>query len=927
MVRALRIKERALGPNDDDVAETLTQASMFDGAIQDWKEAEAKLRRAVAIRDHNPRTPPQKLAWTLNSFAIFLMGDGRFEESREVFERTLAIREKVLGSESPAVASTLNPYGFLLQQLGDYTGARAVYERSLAIRQKTRGADHPDVARSMATLSSLMITIGDWAGARPLLERQLAIQQKAFGSVNLAVINTLYQLGSVYSELGDTTAARERVVRADSLRRLYQHELDPKSAESAVNSHIAANDLEGARQTAERSVASMEKEFGSESLRLLRALEQLAAVYRRSGDRQRAGKVLERARDIAERAYGSRDPNFARVESKRAVVLAELGETDRALDAALRAEEIGREHLRVTTRGLSERQALRYASVRISGLDLALSLAGHPDAIRKAWTAQIRTRATILDQIAARHRGVTGITRGAQALTEASQDLANLTVAGPGRLDPEAHHRALELARMRREEAERLLAQQSSALQQEESRARIGLEEVEQALPPGSVLVAYARYRYTPMVATTDLAPRGGSLPPAIDSYLALVLREGDPTPKLLRLGAASDVDSLVAAWGAEVSRPVGKLGRSVREARYRAVGAQLSRRIWDPVAPLVKGIERVFLVTDGSLDLVNLASLPAEADRYLVESGFLFHLLSAERDLVPPLLKSPSGSGMLAFGGPDFDHAPPGSLLATAATGGNPVKHAYRGERASCGDFRSLRFEALPAATSEARQVTSLWRAQSRMAEPGPVIERTGLLATKSAFLTEAPGRSLLHLATHAFFLGRCPSALPRSGKSGRFASGLEDELPSLAGDNPLLLSGLAFAGANRRFEGVAADDGIMTAEEIAAMDLTGVQWAVLSACETGVGQVQAGEGVFGLRRAFQIAGARTLIMSLWPVEDDATRRWMKALYEARWTQGLGTAEAMRTAELRLLGECRTRGESTHPFIWAPFVAVGDWR
>ncbi len=149
-----------------------------------------------------------------------------------------------------------------------------------------------------------------------------------------------------------------------------------------------------------------------------------------------------------------------------------------------------------------------------------------------------------------------------------------------------------------------------------------------------------------------------------------------------------------------------------------------------------------------------------------------------------------------------------------------------------------------------------------------------------------------------------------------------------ALAAENPLLLSGLALAGANgRAAAGPDEDDGILTAEEVASLDLTGVEWAVLSACDTGVGEIRAGEGVLGLRRAFQIAGARTVVMSLWSVEDQAARAWMRALYEGRFQSRLTTADAVHAATLSVLRERRAKGQSTHPFFWAAFVAAGDWR
>ena len=116
-------------------------------------------------------------------------------------------------------------------------------------------------------------------------------------------------------------------------------------------------------------------------------------------------------------------------------------------------------------------------------------------------------------------------------------------------------------------------------------------------------------------------------------------------------------------------------------------------------------------------------------------------------------------------------------------------------------------------------------------------------------------------------------------------------------------------------------------TAEEVAALDLNGVEWAVLSGCDTGVGEVRAGEGVFGLRRAFQAAGARTVIMTLWPVDDQSTTELMRQLYQARFVEGLTSDRAMRAASLSVLRARRAAGRSTHPFFWAAFLAAGDWR
>jgi CHAT domain-containing protein len=219
------------------------------------------------------------------------------------------------------------------------------------------------------------------------------------------------------------------------------------------------------------------------------------------------------------------------------------------------------------------------------------------------------------------------------------------------------------------------------------------------------------------------------------------------------------------------------------------------------------------------------------------------------------------------------------------------------------------LRFDSLPAAAKEIADVVSVWDRTGNQAADDS-ISLTGAAATESVFKAEAGRHRIIHLATHGFFLGETCASM------------------KVARENPLLLTGLVFAGANHRARaGPGDEDGVLTAEEVAAMNLSAVEWAVLSGCDTGGGRIEAGEGVFGLRRAFQLAGVRTVIMSLWSVEDRATRAWMSALYRYRFQQGFWTARAVHAAALELLGRRRAEGQSTHPFYWAGFVAAGDWR
>jgi CHAT domain-containing protein len=317
-------------------------------------------------------------------------------------------------------------------------------------------------------------------------------------------------------------------------------------------------------------------------------------------------------------------------------------------------------------------------------------------------------------------------------------------------------------------------------------------------------------------------------------------------------------------------------------------------------VADAIAGASRVFIVPDGALNLVSFAALPM-GSRYLLEAGPAIHYLSAERDLVR---KDPmSGHGLLALGGPAFD----------VRVSNGPAAVRRSGECASIG---ALRFEDLPGSRAEIQDIAKIW------GSPDDVLTLSGRAATKTALTQAIAGRKVVHLATHGFFLGSgCEPTMPRTRGVGGVVTA-----KAVPTDNPLLLAGLALAGVNTLSRTNQAN-GILNAEEIAGLNLQGTEWAVLSACDTGLGQITAGEGVFGLRRALQIAGVRTIIMSLWSVEDRSTRDWMKALYEARLTKQLDTPDSVRAASVHVLEDRRKRGMSTHPFYWAAFVAAGDWR
>ena len=326
-------------------------------------------------------------------------------------------------------------------------------------------------------------------------------------------------------------------------------------------------------------------------------------------------------------------------------------------------------------------------------------------------------------------------------------------------------------------------------------------------------------------------------------------------------------------------------------ERLHRESGAALRRLVWDPVRNAVSGQSEIFIVPSGPLHLVNWGALPDHRAGYLIEGAQLMHYLSSERDLSRPVVTP--GNGLVLVDNPAYGPTAARPVDARAAPGAPRVTGTCRG-------LESLTFDALPESRREGDAIAGIWQSD--------VVRLTGRGATEAAIRARVRGSRVVHFATHGFFLGAwcAPATAVASTR------------------HPLLLAGLALAGANTRESRNNADDGVLLAEEIATLDMRGVDWAVLSACDTGAGVIAAGEELFGLRRAFQIAGVNTVIVSLWPVDDDTTRGWMEAVYKARFRSNATTAAAIRAATVKIIAARRARGQTTHPAYWGAFVAAG---
>jgi len=350
-----------------------------------------------------------------------------------------------------------------------------------------------------------------------------------------------------------------------------------------------------------------------------------------------------------------------------------------------------------------------------------------------------------------------------------------------------------------------------------------------------------------------------------------------------------------------------------------------------DPLRPLLRHSRHVFLSPDGALNLVPFAALVDRGGHYLV-SHYEFSYLTSGRDLLRLRASRPARRSAMVLANPDF-----GGSVSEGAEGDRGIKLKY--QPASDSESSILSGAFFPPLSGTADEAKAL---KAMLADATVLTEAQ---ATEAA-LKQAASPRILHIATHGFFL---PDVATSDESRGLLLS--DDNFPTRRVENPLLRSGLALTGANLRKTGAGhEDDGVLTAAEASALDLWGTKLVVLSACDTGVGEVRNGDGVYGLRRALTLAGAETQVMSLWPVSDKATRNLMIEYYK-KLLSGRGRSEALREAQLRMLaggarasdGSSRTlitksgddarqtptirAKDYSHPYYWACFILSGEWK
>jgi CHAT domain-containing protein/tetratricopeptide (TPR) repeat protein len=868
--RSLAIREKAVGRDHPDVAASLNNLAALYGYQGRYADAEPLYQRSLAIREKALGRDHPNVAQSLNNLAELYRSQGRYADAEPMYQRSLAIREKALGRDHADVATALNNLALLYWRQGRYADAEPLYQRSLAIREKALGRDHPDVAQSLNNLAALYKTQGRYADAEPLLQRSLAIREMALGRDHPEVATALNDLAAVYDSQDRYADAEPMYQRALAIREKAfgrNHTDVAQSLNNLAVLYYRQGRYADAEPMYQRSLAIREKALGRDHADVATALNNLAAMYDRQGRYAEAEPLYQRALAIWEKVLGRDHPDVARAQNNLAGLYLGQGRYADALPIIRR----------ILSQGTADKIIAFPVLLAAPGQNLlgaAQALEGSYEIVqRAAATAAASAVSKLAARFAVGAGDLVGLVRKDQDLAAEAEALDKTVIAFVSKPPAQRSFAAEEQVRKRMEEvkAEREQLQQAfnerfpdyAALSKPQP---VSLTDTQALLINDEALLVF------------DFA----------DKSYAWIITSNDASWTELKI-SAKDLDTQVRTLRAWLTDPRKRFDPELAYRIYQATFGAFAEKIASK--------RRLSIVTNGAL-----TSLPPQLLITKDPSGKSFKemdwLIRSHAVTILPsvaslkILRGGSQTSlarkpMIAFADPVFSKA----ARANAQLAMRSLTSFYRGTQvdvAAIGEY----LPQLPGTRRETQQIAADLKADAADIKLGLAATET---AVKQAKLDQY---RIVYFATHGLVAGDLET----------FAKDKAE--PALAFSIPEKPNDL--------------DDGLLTASEIAQLKLD-ADWAVLSACNTAAEDKPSAEALSGLARAFFYAGAKSLVVSHWSVNDEATARLMIGMFRANAPDPkLSHAEALRQSILAMIDAANSDAEAD-PRLWAPFVVVGE--
>ena len=845
-----------------------------------YLEAQSSLSKAAILAESNAGASSEILAGINENLSVTLSQLGRYKEAEQLINHSLAIRKEKSGTSSLAYASSLQNLGRMKLIMGKYHEAEPLYIQALEIKKEKLGNGHPDYAHALNNTALLYQTMGNYDQALPLFRESLQIIEKSLGTEHPEYATALENIATLYVAEGKLTEALSYLEKALEIDFAIYGDSHPTYATTLHNLASVHKDLGNPAKALELFEKALQIErdvFGTEHRTFASTLYNLAVLKQQQSKFDEAEAHFKEALDIRKRILGNNHPEY----TYSLYGLAGLYHaTQRLTEASPYYDEVISNYLvqiKEFFPSLSENEkGAFYAKIRPvieSYQDYCIEFAqsdlpGRQKAINDLYNLQLKTKALLLQSSNKVKNSILN-SGNAELVAEYSSWLEM-----KDQLSKFLSYSKEDLAEQQIDLDQ--MNQQINALEKSISKQSAGFDElnddtidwtqIKEALNPEQVAIEIIR----------------------IDRRFA----QDEVLYAILLLTSTSKEGPQLSIIK-EGKRLEDKIYNYYRNAIKFTVGDTISyNHFWKPIDKQLQGAKQVFVSADGIYNKINPNTLyNAEESDYVIDEYIVRNVSNTREIIADETREVMAAKHADLFGFPDYDMIK--DQITTASQGQL---------RAMEFGFSSGTIPSLPGTRTEVTQLinmldTTAWQAEAYLADKANETQMKSISQTR-----------LLHIATHGFF------------KSDVVFDDDDGETTySHIEMNPLFRSGLLLAGSGtaKISNDLDSEDGVLTAYEAMNLDLEGTELVVLSACETGSGEVRNGEGVYGLQRAFQVAGANAIIMSLWQVDDNTTQKLMVNFY-TQWLGGQDKFEAFKQAQLNL------KEEYPDPFHWGAFIIIG---
>ncbi|MFO0940679.1 MAG: CHAT domain-containing tetratricopeptide repeat protein, partial [Pirellulales bacterium] len=872
--RGFTMLSKSYGENSPQAAVSRNNLVGVYKELGDYSKVESMASQSIQILRNNQPKYASELSGCLMNLADFHARQGNFPKAELLLLESIQINERAFGQNHLEVCRTRNNLAALYFDMGQFAKAESLHRLNLKVFEDKLGRDHPNTARVVLNLALVYQNQNRFNDAEAMYQRAIAIRKKALSPVHPDISLTLHNYGQLFTKQGDYAQALKILSEA---------------------------------------LASRNKTFGPDHPTVGVTNMAIGDAYMGLLSFNEARASYQEAMRVRSQLSESH-PQLAYTHTALAEVDAATSKWDSSVDHFDAARRGFRKHIDQSLPSLPEAEQITFLKYTDepylhSALSLALAQPQNQKVVdyTAGWVLNgkaVSQQALAQRALIARDTTNSQLASAVKALLVIRKQLASLMMLSDSKgVDPTRQSRIDELARQEQAQSRKLSEQGGRSTG---TTSWIELDDVRESLQEGSVLVEVARFRkydFRNPKAKEEERP---------EHYVAWIIPKQDGGPiRLIDLGDALQIDQRVReARGALKDAPqlIRENGEEEAEKMLTPSLRALADSILYPLLEAVGTSKTIQLSPDSLLWLVPWSALPLQDGKYAIEQ-FDIRFLVTGRDLV----RSDSTfevTNPIIFADPDFNLDPAAVEAATQQVLQKPTSER-NGLRAVApsGKFKLGTVSRLPGTKSEAEAV--LPQLEQFTSKKATVY--SGQYALEAIFKAVRQPRVMV-LSTHGFFEEEKSTTEKNSAQNSTTSS------------NPLLRCGLLLAGCNKPIDASVNDgeDGILTGLEIVSADLRGTELVVLSACETGLGEVRNGEGVSGLRQAFQLAGARAVVSTLWQIPDRETAKLMTSFFVGLAETG-DKSESLRASQLNLIEARRDRNGAAHPFFWAAFTITGQ--